>query len=61
MPKAEEKPRVVIVPQTHAFGLVRMFQLTGEKTHPLFSAVKTMDEALKVLRASTADFKPIEF
>jgi hypothetical protein len=61
MPKADERPRVVIAPQTHAFGLVRMFQIVGERTRPLFSAVKTMDEVLKVLRASTPDFKPIEF
>jgi hypothetical protein len=61
MPKADERPRVVIAPQTHAFGLVRMFQIVGERTRPLFSAVKTMDEAVKFLRASTPDFKPIEF
>lgn len=61
MPKAEERPRVVVVPQTHAFGLVRMFQILGEQSRPLFSVVRTMEEAMKFLRAEAPEFKPVEF
>ena len=60
MPNAEERPRVVVVPQTHGFGLVRMFQIVGERSRPLFSVVRTMDEAVNLLRAETPEFKPLE-
>ena len=55
-----ERPRVVVAPQTDGFGLVRMFQLAGEQTRPKFSAVKTMDEALRILQAKSPEFKPID-
>ena len=59
MPHAEERPRIVVAHQTHAFGLARMFQIVGEQKRPLFGVVKTMDEALGVLRAEAPEFKPI--
>jgi hypothetical protein len=55
-----ERPRIVVAPQTDGFGLVRMFHLVGEQTRPKFSAVKTMDEALRTLQAENPEFKPIE-
>jgi hypothetical protein len=59
MPKADQRPRIAVVPQTHAFGLARMFQIVSETTRPLFSVVRTVDDALEVLRAKTPNFKPI--
>lgn len=60
MPNAQERPRVVVAPQSDGFGLVRMFQLVGEQRRPKFSPAKTMDEALRLLRAKSPEFKPIE-
>jgi len=59
MPDAQERPRIVVAPQTHAFGLARMFQIVGERKRPLFAVVRTMGEALGVLRAEAPEFKPI--
>lgn len=61
MLNVETKPTVAVVPQIHAFGLARMFQLIGERTRPLFQVVKTMDEALAVLQAQTSEFRPLDF
>jgi hypothetical protein len=36
-----------------------MFQIVGERKRPLFGVVRTMDEALEVLRAEAPEFKPI--
>jgi hypothetical protein len=55
-----ERPRVVVAPQTDGFGLVRMFHLIGEQRRPKFSAVKTIDQALRILQAKNPEFKPIE-
>ena len=53
-------PGIVVVPQTVAFGLACMFQIMTEQTRPHFSAVKTMEEALRVLKAEKAEFKPLD-
>jgi hypothetical protein len=58
MPNAE-RPRFVVAPQTHAFGLFRMFQLTGESTRPLLTVVHTMDEALAALGVQSPRFEPL--
>lgn len=55
-----ERPRIVVAPQTDGFGLVRMFHLVGEQRRPKFSAVKTIEEALRILKAKSPEFKPIE-
>ena len=60
MLSVQEKPSVVIAPQTHAFGLARMFQILSEQTRPLFNVVRRMDEALGVLRAEAPEFKPVK-
>ena len=58
---ADKKPQIAVVPQTDAFGLARMFQLASERTRPLFSIVRTLDEALRLLVAQSPKFRPIEF
>lgn len=40
---------VVIAPQSHVFGLSRMFQTFAEQSRPNMVVVKTMDEACECL------------
>lgn len=40
---------VVVVPQDHLFGLVRMYQVYAEETKPNVVAVRSMEEACEVL------------
>ncbi len=54
------RPRVVVASKTVAFGLFRMFQLTGERTRPLLTVVHTMDEALAVIGVPSPQFEPLE-
>ncbi len=60
MPNATTRPRVILVPQSHAFGLFRMFQITGEPMRPLLTVVRTMDEALAALGVQNLQFEPLE-
>ena len=46
---ARTNPRIIVAPQTYAFGLFRMLQLLGELTHPLLHIVHTLDEAFAAL------------
>ena len=46
---ARTDPRIIVAPQTYAFGLFRMLQLLGELTHPLLHIVHTLDEAFAAL------------
>jgi len=55
-----KRPRIVVASQTHAFGLFRMFQLTGERTRPLLTIVHTMDEALATIGVQSPQFEPLE-
>jgi len=54
------RPRVIVAPQTHAFGLFRMFQIEGEHTRPLLQVVRTMDEAYAALGVQSPHFEPLE-
>ncbi len=60
VPNAVGRPRVVVAPQTHAYGLFRMFQITGDQTRPLLQVVRTMDEALAALGVQSSRFEPLE-
>jgi hypothetical protein len=55
-----DKRRFVVGPQTHAFGLFRMFPITGEHTRPLLTVVHTMDEALAELGVQPPQFEPLQ-
>jgi anti-anti-sigma regulatory factor len=59
-PSAIGRPRVIVAPQTHAFGLFRMFQIEGEHTRPLLQVVRTMDEAFAALGVQSPHFEPLE-
>jgi len=60
LPDSAKRPRVIVAPQTHAFGLFRMFQIAGEPTRPLLTVVHTMDEAFAALGLRTPQFGPLE-
>jgi|SRR5271165_338476 len=55
-----ERPRIVVASKPIAFGLFRMFQLTGEPTRPLLTVVHTLDEALASLGIQSPHFEPLE-
>ena len=59
VPNATTRPRILVVPQTHAYGLARMFQITGETTRPMLSVVRTMDEAIATLGIQSPHFEPL--
>jgi hypothetical protein len=59
MPDAS-RPRIVVAPQTHAFGLSRMFQLTREDSRPRLTIVHTMGEAFAALGVQSPQFEPLE-
>ena len=58
-PSAVGRPRVIVAPQTHAFGLFRMFQLEGEHNRPLLQVVRTMEEAYAALGVQAPHFEPL--
>jgi hypothetical protein len=60
LPNSAGRPRVVVAPQTLAFGLFRMFQIAGEQTRPLLQVVRTMDEAFAALGVQSPRFEPLE-
>jgi len=60
LPNSRSMPRVIVAPQTHAFGLFRMFQIVGEPTRPLLSVVRTMNEAFAALGVASPNFEPLE-
>jgi hypothetical protein len=50
----------MIAPDTHLFGLSRMFQIQGEHQRPLLRVVRTMDEVLRILGIQSTYFEPLE-
>ncbi len=60
LPNSTVRPRVVVAPQTHAYGLFRMFQIAGEPTRPLLTVVHTMDEAFAALGVQTPHFEALK-
>jgi len=50
----------MLPPRTHAFGLARMFQISGESKRPLLDVVRTLDEALAALGIQSTNFEALE-
>jgi hypothetical protein len=48
MPKVD-RPRVVVAPLDHVWGLVRIFQIEGEVTRPSLHVVRTVSEAWHII------------
>ena len=59
MPEANMRPRVLVAPQIHAYGLIRMFQIVAEDTRPLLHVAHTLDDALQSLGVQSSQFEPI--
>jgi hypothetical protein len=53
-------PRFIVAPVTAAYGLMRMFQISGELSRPLLHVVRTVDEALAGLGVKSARFEPLD-
>ena len=60
MPEAADMPRVIVVPETHAFGLARMYQIVAEQKRPLVTVVRSMDAALAALGITSPHFEPLD-
>jgi hypothetical protein len=60
MPEAADMPRVIVVPETYASGLARMYQIVAEQKCPLVTIVRTMDEGLTALNITSPHFEPLE-
>jgi hypothetical protein len=60
MPDAMNRPRVIVAPEPHVFGLARMYQIMGESTRPLLKVVHTLDEALAELGVRSPHFERVE-
>ncbi len=60
MPNATTRPRIIVAPQIHAFGLFRMFQIVGEPKRPLLQVVRSMEEAFAALGVPSPKFAPLQ-
>jgi hypothetical protein len=60
MPKMD-RPRVIIAPSDHTFGMARVFEVEGEATRPSLHVVRSMKEAWAILgvEMEEAEFGPI--
>jgi hypothetical protein len=59
MPHATSRLRILVAPQIHAFGLLRMFQTLGESTRPMLKVAHTLDEAFRMLGVPSPHFEPL--
>jgi hypothetical protein len=59
MPGATTRPRVLVAPQIHVYGLVRMFQIMGEDSRPLLHVARTLDDAFAALGVQSPHFEPL--
>ena len=59
MPRPE-RPRFVIAPSAHIFGLARMFELHGQDTRPNLHVVRTAEEVWTMLGVKAPKFEPLE-
>lgn len=60
MPKMD-RPRVIIAPSDHTFGMSRIFEIEGETTRPNLHVVRSVTEAWAILgvEMEKAKFAPI--
>jgi hypothetical protein len=59
MPHAT-RPRIIVAPKTHLYGLFRMFQIVGESERPLLTVVRTLDEAFAAVGVQSPHFEPLD-
>jgi hypothetical protein len=58
MPDGTSRARVIVAPETHVYGLARMYQILAENTRPALSIVHTLGEAFEVLGVQSPHFEP---
>ena len=54
------KPRFIVAPAPHLFGLARMFLIEGQETRPNNHVVRTMREACTILGVPEPQFEVIQ-
>ena len=59
MAETVDRPRVIVAPTAHQYGLARMFQLVTSEERRL-TVVHTMDEALAELDVQFPHFEPLQ-
>jgi len=52
------RPHILVAPTSAGYGLMRMYQITGEVARPHLQVVRTVDEALSMLGVKSAHFSP---
>ena len=53
------RPRFLVAPSTHMYGLARMFQEYGSETRPEVHVVRSVDEAYTFLGVREPQFEPV--
>ena len=53
------RPKFIVAPTDHLFGMSRMYQLIGERTRPRLQVVRSLDEAYLALGVKDLHFQPI--
>jgi len=53
------RPRFIVVPSTHMYGLARMFQQYGSEARPEVHVVRSADEAYTFLGVREPHFEPV--
>jgi len=53
------RPRFLVVPSTHMYGLARMFQQCGSEERPELHIVRSVDEAYTFLGVPEPQFEPV--
>jgi hypothetical protein len=53
------RPRFLVVPSTHMYGLARMFQQIGSAARPELHVVRNVDEAYTLLGVPEPQFEPV--
>jgi hypothetical protein len=54
------RPRVMVAPEDHVFGLCRIFASHGEDTRPNLHVVRSMEHACAILSVAKPKFGPID-
>lgn len=58
-PGLTSHPRFIVAPLTNGYGLMRMFQISGESARPGLHVVRTVDEAFTALGLHSQHFQPL--
>jgi hypothetical protein len=51
--------RIAVAPRAEVYGMVRMFQISGEETRPDLRVVRSMTEAYRLLEVESPEFSPL--